>query len=149
MSAFRVERHTSRSVTDAWAAVTDFAAHGDVVPATRMLLDPGAPDVGWRFAAGTGVGRATFWDHMIVTKWQPPATDGDEGVVAIVKIGAWLRGWAQIAIEPDGEGARVTWTEELGPRMDPLPRLTGPVSAAAGQWLFGRTLDALLAVPAR
>ena len=144
MTAFTVVRETPLSVAEAWAAVSDLRAHGDVVPLTRMVLDEGIPRVGWGFSAGTGAGRAMFWDHMIVTRWEPPTRDEPRGAMHIVKTGQWLGGWAHIHIEPAGEGARVEWTEEIYPGLDPAPRLTGPAARWLGAKLFGTTLDRLL-----
>lgn len=145
MTIFTVTRTTPLDVERAWAAVTDMHAHGEVVPLTVMRTDPGPPGLGWRFSAGTGAGRVRAWDHMIVTIWDPPGSRGPHGELRIVKIGAWLRGWAQIVVEPHAEGAQVSWTEELGPRLDPIPRLTGPVSKVAGRRMFGAALEELLA----
>ncbi len=147
MSAFSIVRHTPLTPEQAWAAVSDFRAHGEVFPATVMDLDDDAPRIGWQFAAGTGLGKARLWDRMIITKWQPPGPADARGELRMVKIGRWLRGWAHVVVEADGQGARVTWTEELGPRPDPLPRLTAPVSKWIGERLFARAVDQLLARP--
>ena len=144
MSAFTITRDTPLSVAQAWAAVADRGAHGDVVPLTRLVLDPGPPHVGWGFKAGTGVGRLTIWDHMLVTKWSPPGPDVPRGALHIVKTGQWLGGWAHITIEAAGAGARVEWTEEIYPQVDPVPRLTAPLARRLGSRLFTATLEALL-----
>lgn len=144
MSAFTVVRTTELSVAAAWAAVADLRRHGQVVPMTRMRLDPGEPGVGWGFSAGTGLGSAMIWDHMIITRWAPPDAGRLRGELGIVKTGAWLSGWANITVEAAGDGARVEWTEEIGPGFDPAPRLTGPVARRLGERLFGMTLDRLL-----
>ena len=128
MSAFTITRDTPLSVAQAWAAVADLGAHGDVVPLTRLVLDPGP----------------TIWDHMLVTKWSPPGPDVPRGALHIVKTGQWLGGWAHITIEAAGAGARVEWTEEIYPQVDPVPRLTAPLARRLGSRLFTATLEALL-----
>ena len=145
MSPFTVVRETPLSVAEAWAAVSDLRSHGEVVPLTRMVLDTGEPHVGWGFAAGTGAGPVTIWDHMIVTRWDPPRPERPAGAVHIVKTGQWLSGWAHIHIEAAGEGARVEWTEEISPALDPAPRLTAPAARRLGSKLFATTLNRLLA----
>ena len=78
----------------------------------------------------------------MVTRWGMSDSLG----FRIVKIGAWLKGWADVSVTPlPTGGSQVSWTEELGPRLDPVPFLTGPVSAWAGRRLFAQTLDRLLA----
>ncbi|MCB1251821.1 MAG: hypothetical protein KDB39_00920 [Austwickia sp.] len=145
MSAFRIVRRTGLDVEEAWAALTDFEAHGDVVPLTRLELDPGPPRLGWGLHAGTGVGPIRLWDHMIVTIWSPPPRiDATPAEFRVVKIGRWLRGWAHVVIEPDGSGSCVQWTEEVLPRFDPVPRLSAPLSRRAGERIFSRTVEGLL-----
>jgi hypothetical protein len=145
VTAFTVTRSVSLSATETWARLTDFAAHGDAIPLTRMQTDSAPLGLGWEFSGITGVGRVAFADHMIVTIFDPPTLDSP-GRFRIVKIGAWLKGWADVSVTPlPTGGSQVSWTEELGPRLDPVPFLTGPVSAWAGRRLFAQTLDRLLA----
>jgi hypothetical protein len=144
VTAFTVTRTVAAPVDVTWARVSAFADHGEAIPLTRMRLDPGEPTVGWEFTGRTGVGPVEIADTMIVTAFDPPSAGG-AGRFRIVKIGRWLRGWAEVVVEPtDSGGSRVHWTEDLGPRIDPFPRLSGRVSAWAGQRLFAHTLDRLL-----
>ena len=148
MSVFTVTRVVPLSVEETWARLTDFAGHGEAVPLTRMRLDPGSPRVGWEFAGITGIGPVAFADPMVLTAYDPPGDGRTDGRFRIVKIGRWLRGWAEVSVAGTSDAStRVTWTEELGPRLDPLPAVTGPLSAWAGRRLFAHTLDALLASP--
>lgn len=144
MADIEVTRSTSLSVAQAWAAVTDFAGHGDVIPLTTIVTDPGRPRLGWRFAGVTRLGPVRFTDPMLVTTWEPPQGSPSAGRVRLVKIGRWLQGWAEITVEAEGEGACVTWCETLRPRPDPLPALSRPISSMLGKRLFERALDGLL-----
>ncbi|MEI2776929.1 MAG: SRPBCC family protein [Tetrasphaera sp.] len=144
MSAFTITRVVAAPVDVVWGRLTDFARHGQAVPLTVTDLDPGPPGPGWQFVPRTGIGRARVADHMIVTIWSPPRPQRMRGRFRVVKIGPWLRGWAQVSVEEVAGGTLVTWTEELGPRIDPAPLLTRPLAARLGRRLFARALDRVL-----
>ncbi|CAL9281394.1 SRPBCC family protein [Streptomyces sp. NPDC003090] len=152
MSVFRLERRTGLPAAEAWRRVTDWEAHGARVPLTRVrVLTPGPPGVGTRFTARTGLGPLGFDDPMAVVRWEPPDGAGPggrpgPGLCRLEKYGRVVRGWAEIAVRPDGAGARVTWVEEL--RVRGLPRWCDPLLARAGRWVFGRELDRLLGAEA-
>lgn len=143
MSLFRVERSSALPVDEAWRRLTDFRAHGRLVPLTRTrLLSPGPVGVGTRFVARTGVGRLAFDDPMEVVCWEPPAA-GRPGVCGLEKRGRVVLGRAVIEVygRPGG-GSRAVWVEEL--RVRGVPGVLDPVLALAGRRLFGRAMDGLL-----
>lgn len=144
MTAFTITRWVAAPPADTWARLTDFARHGAAVPLTITDLDPGAPGVGWQFVPRTGVGPARVADHMIVTIWSPPSGQRVHGRFRVVKIGPWLQGWAEVSVDAASGGTRVTWTEDLGPRLDPAPPLTRPLARRLGRALFARALDRVL-----
>ncbi|MGJ7417464.1 SRPBCC family protein [Streptomyces cinereoruber] len=143
MSPFRVERTVPLAPEEAWRRLTDWPAHGRLVPLTRTrVLTPGPNGAGTRFTARTGIGRLSFDDPMEVVRWDPP-TAGRPGACRLEKHGRVVRGWALIEVtEAPGGGCRVLWTEELTVRG--VPRALDPVLARAGRAVFGRALDGLL-----
>ncbi|MER5888152.1 SRPBCC family protein [Streptomyces sp. NPDC001941] len=145
MSPFRIARTVPLTPEEAWRRVTDWPAHGALVPLTRTTVLPGpGGGVGTRFSARTGLGPLAFEDPMEVTVWEPPAA-GRPGRCRLVKYGRLVRGWALIEVYGSGGGARVEWLEDL--RVRGLPRAFDPVLERAGRRVFGRALDALLAGP--
>ncbi|MEU7034593.1 MULTISPECIES: SRPBCC family protein [unclassified Streptomyces] len=143
MSHFRVERLSELPVEEVWRRLTDFAAHGRLVPLTRSrVLSPGPTGVGTRFVARTGIGRLSFDDPMEVVAWEPPGP-GRPGRYRLEKRGRVVLGRAEIEVyETPGGGARAVWVEEL--RLRGVPGALDPVLALAGRWVFGRALDGLL-----
>ncbi|MFF9011890.1 SRPBCC family protein [Streptomyces sp. NPDC014870] len=143
MSLFRVERRSGLPVEEVWRRLTDFAAHGELVPLTRSrTLTPGPLGVGTRFVARTGIGRLGFDDPMEVVVWEPPAP-GRPGRCRLEKRGRVVLGHAVIEVYADeGGGARAVWVEEL--RVRGVPRALDPLLALAGRRVFGRVVDGLL-----
>ncbi|MEU9860063.1 SRPBCC family protein [Streptomyces sp. NPDC047971] len=145
MSLFRVERSSALPVDEAWRRLTDFRAHGRLVPLTRTrLLSAGPTGAGSRFVARTGVGRLAFDDPMEVVRWEPPES-GRPGVCGLEKRGRVVLGRAVIEVYgAPGGGSRAVWVEEL--RVRGVPRVLDPVLAFAGRRLFGRAMDGLLSM---
>ncbi|MFJ3583369.1 SRPBCC family protein [Streptomyces sp. NPDC090127] len=143
MSLIRVERLSGLPVEEAWRRLTDFTAHGRMVPLTRSrMLTPGPTGVGSRFVARTGIGRLAFDDPMEVVVWEPPAP-GRPGRCRLEKRGRVVLGHASIEVSAvRGGGARAVWVEEL--RLRGVPGAFDPVLALAGRRLFGRAMDGLL-----
>ncbi len=135
--AFTITRHTPAPPAAAWDAVSDLAEHSRHVPLTDVRVPDGGLVLGSEVVARTGVGPLGFADRMLVTGIEAGQR------LRLVKTGLWLRGWAEITVEPDGEGARVVWVEELW--LPGLRLLTRRVGDRLGPQLFGPVLDALLA----
>ncbi|AXG82281.1 SRPBCC family protein [Streptomyces paludis] len=147
MSVFRIDRATPLPADEAWRRLTDWPAHGRVVPLTRItVLTPGPTRTGTLFTARTGLGPLGFDDPMEVVHWQPPAP-GVPGHCRLEKRGRAVTGWAEIRVRDDGpagdgRGARVCWEEDL--RFAVLPRPLDPLTARAGRLVFGRAVGRLL-----
>ncbi|MFE7567407.1 SRPBCC family protein [Streptomyces sp. NPDC057539] len=142
MSAFRIDRTSPLSADEVWRRLTDWPAHADQVPLTRItVLTPGPTHVGTVFVARTGLGRAGFDDPMEVVRWQPPAP-GVPGHCRLEKRGRAITGWAEIHVREAGAATRVRWEEEL--RIGLLPGPLAPLTARAGRTMFGRVVDRLL-----
>ncbi|MEO7422358.1 MAG: SRPBCC family protein [Ornithinibacter sp.] len=139
--AFTITRNTTVTATAVWDAVSDLAAHSRHVPLTEVRVPDGGLVLGSEIVARTGVGPLGFADRMLVTGIEP----GDR--LRLVKTGLWLRGWAEITVEPDGDGARVVWVEELW--LPGMRLLTKSLGDRLGPLLFGPVLDALLAGASR
>lgn len=116
-------RYVGARPASVWAAVTDFPAHADAVPLTTITTDAGAPRVGWRFVARTGVGPLHVDDPMRIALWSPPDDDG-VGRFEIAKEGRVLAGWATVEVSPGPTPAstRLVWREEID--LAPVPALT-------------------------
>jgi Polyketide cyclase / dehydrase and lipid transport len=139
---FTVSHQTAVSPLAAWERVVDWPRHGRYVPFTTVAVTSERKrGVGTVFTARTGGRRVGFDDPMEVVEWQPPV-DGSAGHCRLEKRGRVMVGWAELTVEPQGSGARVTWTEDARPAG--LPAFTDRVSAAAGRALFGRVLRKLL-----
>ncbi|MEU8574191.1 SRPBCC family protein [Streptomyces asoensis] len=145
MALFQLERTVLLSPDDAWRRLTDWPAHGDVVPLTRVTVVTRPPArEGTVFVARTGLGPLGFDDRMEVTVWQPPS-DGGPGRCRLDKRGRVVLGWAEIEVRPEPGGrTRVVWREDVRVRF--LPSLFDPLLATAARAMFGRAADGLLRV---
>lgn len=145
MQPFSVSVDTDLAPIEAWARVTDWHRHGEVVPLTSVrVFGDGRSAVGTVFTARTAVGRAGFDDPMEIVEWTPPDDVGaGAGHCRLEKRGRVMAGWAEITVGRTSSGSRVTWREAAKPAK--LPAFTDPVSKFAGKLLFGRALRKLLA----
>lgn len=113
-----------------WAALIDWEAHSEWIPATRMdIADHGAQSVGDEFTAYTGYGPLTLVDRMRVSKihWE---ADDQRGECEVEKLGPVLSGTAGFVVEHDPMGSRIEWFEDVDVKR--LPKfLTAPVSAVS------------------
>lgn len=140
-SAIRLDAPADR----VWSLVTDWPAHGRWIPLTKVAIDPDSPartGPGTRFTGRTALGPVGFDDPMTVTDWQPPADDRP-GRCRVVKRGRWLTGWAEIQVQPEATGCRLSWHEDVRPRW--TPRAADPAVVLAGRLLFDRTLRRIAA----
>jgi len=135
--AFTLVRRARVPAHRAWDAVSDLAEHTRHVPLTAVRVSGPGLVLGSEVVARTGLGPVGFADRMLV----PGIAPGTR--LRLVKTGLWLRGWAEITVEEDGEGSRVQWVEELW--LPGLRRLTRPLGDRLGPLLFGPVLDGLLA----
>lgn len=94
-----------------WDAVTDWAAQGEWMTATRVRpVDGDGRGMGGRIEAFTGLGPLGFLDTMVVTEWLPPSR------CAVLHTGRLVRGTGAFAVEEaEGEpgAARLVWYEDL------------------------------------
>jgi hypothetical protein len=142
MRPFVVSVQSSLSVGAAWARITDWPTHARWVPLTTIEVTTPLPNgVGTVFNAHTALGRLGFDDPMEIVSWRPPA-DGAGGTCRLEKRGRMMLGWAELTVDPRGDGSVATWTEAAKPAH--LPAFTDAVSSLAGRLLFGRVLRKLL-----
>jgi hypothetical protein len=165
--AFQITRRTPLDAQAAWARLTDWEAHSELIPFTTVTRSPGPrAGVGSGFVAHTSIGVLGFDDPMEVTFWQPPtgASAGDSrqepavgpagdtaggtagdtvAVCRIVKTGRVVVGWAVLTVTPDpSRGSTVTWLEEADIRRGgPLLRR---LNELVGRYVFGRVLERLV-----
>jgi Polyketide cyclase / dehydrase and lipid transport len=135
---FAVRHDTPLPPEDAWARLVDWPRHGRYVPLTTIeVTTPPPAGVGTVFTAHTGVGRLGFDDPMEIVAWDPPH------FCRIEKRGRVMLGWAELSVEAQADGSRVTWREQARPAR--LPRFADRASTASGRLLFGRVVRRLLA----
>ncbi len=142
MQTFTAVVHTTLAPAAAFAAMTDWPAHGRHVPLTTVRVERSTDGVGTRFTGTTGVGRVAFDDPMEVVRWEPPS-GGRSGLCVIEKRGR-VRGAASIEVHAEGAGSRVSWTEgvAVGPRwLDPV---VSRLVALPGKVVFGRVARQML-----
>lgn len=132
-------RHEFRAPARAvWDALVDWDGHGDWVPSTRMVVDPGDPtQVGATFTAYSGVGPLVLEDRMRVEEceWDE---DSSRGACEVAKLGPVLTGRAGFTVAPDGDGAVVEWFERV--EVPRLPQSTAPIAARIGAVGFKRAM---------
>ncbi|MCS0637011.1 SRPBCC family protein [Streptomyces sp. LP05-1] len=144
MSLFRVDRRTELPVAEAWRRLTDWSAHGALMPLTRVrVVTPGPSRAGTLFTARTGAGPLGFDDPMEVVRWESPADGRPGGRCRLEKRGRRITGWAEIEVRAEHGATRVSWTEEA--RVRGLPRFCDPLLAWGARLAFGRVVDGLLA----
>lgn len=128
-----------------WAAMVDWEAHGEWIPATVVEVDPGDPTaVGATFTGLTGYGKIMLVDPMVIEEisWDP---ETGHGRCVVNKLGPQLRGRAGFDLSPIEGGSRIEWFEDVTVRY--LPRLLVPVVnrlSAVGFSLGMRKLAKLL-----
>jgi carbon monoxide dehydrogenase subunit G len=135
---FEVVRTVRADRATVFAVVSDLGRHGDYIPLTTMVTDPGPVGPGWRFTGRTGIGPLVLVDHMEVTAWEPDRS------FRIDKRGPVLDGWAEVRVDDDGPHSRLSWREEIVPRPAALGRWVTPVLDPANRRLFGRSLDRMV-----
>lgn len=140
---FLLHRTAPLPIDEAWRRLTEWSAHADAVPLTRVtvLTEPPTRE-GTVFVARSGFGPLSFEDPMEVTVWEPPE-DGGAGRCRLVKHGRVVLGWAELEVRPGPGGrTRVIWREEL--RVRGVPSAFDPLVRAASRAVFGRAVNALL-----
>ncbi|WP_265446082.1 SRPBCC family protein [Flexivirga meconopsidis] len=145
MKELVISADSSASVARLWQVVTDWDAHTRAFPLTRMTVLAGAPGVGQRLDAVTGVGPLRLHDPMTVTRWDAPQEAGAPGVFAIRKTGRVLGGGATIEVTPTPRGSRLTWRTDAGPAAAWIRRLSGPVSRVFGRPVYRHAVTRLVA----
>ena len=78
-----------------------------------------------------------FNDPMEIVTWNEPS------FCRLEKRGRAVKGWAELSVEPHGDGSRVTWREEI--RVTGVPRALDALTRRASARLFSRVIDGLLA----
>lgn len=126
---FEIAREVPLSQQEAFARLTDWARHGDVVPLTTMRITPTG------FIARTGLGPVGFDDEMDVVAWDPPR------FCRLEKGGRVVRGWAEISVWPTASGSTILWREVAHVRG--VPRGLSQLERRVGAAVFRRVLTGL------
>lgn len=106
---------TQLSVEAAWDTLTNWQAHGQWIPLTKMIIlrQGDHPGLGDKFIGRTGIGVLAFDDVMTVTRFEAPGT---RGFCEVTKSGRLVKGSASFAVANTDAGTVVTWVEDI-----PLP----------------------------
>ncbi|MGH3723570.1 MAG: SRPBCC family protein [Mycobacterium sp.] len=143
MALLRIERTSALPAEVAFARITDWPGHSEHIPLTTVYVTSSGPaGVGTTFVGRTGLGPLGFRDPMTVTEWAPPES-GRPGRCRLEKTGSIVLGWAEIEVYAEGDGSRVIWREEA--RLRGTPLFLSGLEKAAGEWMFGRAIDRMLA----
>ena len=124
-----LEIPTQLSVEEAWRRLTNWPAHGEWIPLTKMIiLHVGSePGLGDKFIGRTGIGPIAFDDVMTVTQFEAPGT---HGFCEVTKSGRLIKGSASFEVKSIDGATVVIWVEDI-----PLPSFVEKV--------FGRILKAV------
>jgi carbon monoxide dehydrogenase subunit G len=91
-----------------WAAMTDWSRQREWMLGTRVYVVAGdGRSVGSRLLGFTGLLDVGFADLLEITVWDPPR------LCRVRHLGKLLRGSADFAVEPTGDGSAIRWTERL------------------------------------
>lgn len=131
MSLIEIVREVPLGPAEAWRRLTDWQRHAKFVPLTSITLT----DHG--FNARTGLGPFAIDDPMEIVEWDAPT------YCRLEKRGRIVIGWAELRVEPHGQGSRVVWREDIHVRG--TPRFSDGLTRASSKRLFGRVIDGLLA----
>ena len=126
---FEIVREVPLTQEEAFARLTDWQRHADLLPFT----DVRPTDTG--FVVRTSVGGVGFDDPMDIVQWDPPR------FCRLEKRGRVVRGWADICVWPTDTGSKVVWREVA--HVIGVPRMMARVERAVGTTLFRRLLNGL------
>lgn len=129
---FTVQHDFDAPPAQVWAAMINWEAHGDWIPATRVEIDAGDPQaVGGEFTGYTGYGPLTLVDRMRVNQidWHD---DTSSGYCEVEKLGPVMSGTAGFTLTPTptGNGARIEWFEKV--TVAKIPGFLGPIISKVG-----------------
>ena len=137
-----LEIPTQLSVEEAWRRLTNWRAHGEWIPLTKMIIlhEGSEPGLGDRFIGRTGIGPIAFDDVMTVTQFEVP---GAHGFCEVTKSGRLIKGSASFEVKPTDGSTVVIWVEDI-----PLPmfidKVFGGILKVVGTWVFTAALSKAL-----
>ncbi len=122
---FTVTHDFDQPAETVWAALIDWEANGDWIPATRVEVDAGDPTaVGATFTGYTGAGPLTLVDRMEIAEIEWREAD-ETGTCVVNKLGPVLDGQAGFTVSPKGIGSQVEWFEDVS--ISFLPGFLSPI----------------------
>jgi carbon monoxide dehydrogenase subunit G len=136
--SFQLDFPMSVSAPTVWNALSDWASHGDWIPATRSTITQGDGGLGTEFVAISGFGPLALVDRMRVVQF-----DAAKLTAEVEKLGPVLGGTAGFAVSATASGCMLEWHEHV--RVPLLPRFLSPVAAAVARALFRLSLRRLSA----
>jgi carbon monoxide dehydrogenase subunit G len=115
-----LEIPTQLTVEQAWSKLTNWRAHGEWIPLTKMIIrnEGDQPGLGDKFIGRTGIWPLSFDDVMTVTKFESPTAQSPFGFCEVAKSGRLIKGSASFLVKAADSGTVVVWVEDI-----PLPRL--------------------------
>lgn len=124
----------------AFAAMVDLASQDKWMLGTKLFPLEGevpVPGVGSRMAALTGIGGIGVLDTMVVTVFDPPHR------WETTHTGNAFKGVGIFSVAPRGNGARITWTEQIELPLGVLGRLGWPLAKPLVRWGVAKSLHSL------
>ena len=137
---------TQLSVEKTWRRLTNWRAHGEWIPLTKMIIlrQGEKPGLGDKFIGRTGIGPIAFDDVMTVTQFEAPGTFG---FCEVTKSGSLIKGSASFEVKSIDGATVVIWVEDI-----PLPtfvdKVFGGILKVIGTRVFTTALGKALR-PAR
>ena len=117
--------------TAVWEELVDWKGHEAWIPATRVELGEGEPGtVGSEFTATSGYGPLALVDRMRVESIEWLELEG-KGSCRVAKLGPVLTGHAEFTVDPQRQGTRMVWVEDVV--VPYAPQFLAPVSAKLGE----------------
>lgn len=128
------------TVEVAFSAMVDLASQDRWMLGTKLFPlegDVAVPGVGSRMAALTGIGGIGVLDTMVVTVFDPPYR------WETTHTGNAFKGVGIFSVEPRGNGARITWTEQIELPLGVVGRIGWPLAKPLVRWGLAKSLRSL------
>jgi carbon monoxide dehydrogenase subunit G len=133
-----VSRHLDGAPDDVWADVSELRTHAEWMSDAESVevVSRSSRGVGVVLRVPTRIGPLTTVDWIIVTSWDPPHRIG------VVHIGI-VTGSGEFRLEPEGDGTRFVWDEELTLPIHLGGRLGEVFARRIIEGIWARNLDRL------
>ena len=142
MARFAVSSRFDAPIERVWQRVIDWEGSADwqVDATTVEVVGEQREGVGTRVRAVTRIALMSLVDYMYVTEWEP------NRLLRVRHIGWPIKGDAWFRLEPEGDGTRVDWIEDLMPPLGFLGEIGGLVLKKPIEAVLKKSLEKLRAL---